>query len=215
MQWKATGSVQTKARRPDQRWIRLMGMPAMRAGRNESFPKIRAAVTICPRAKTPAAVANHAFAAIAELKIAVTMSVYVPLTLATIAADATQYDRRVSTSVRLVLVPVLLFAVVTGAVFALAKLHLARPELRTAANAKVQLGDFYNGETVFSQKCASCHGQHAEGTKIAPKLVDDTITLAAAKAQIDNGGSVMPAKLVTGKQERDVLAYLATILKPS
>jgi hypothetical protein len=35
--------------------------------------------------------------------------------------------------------------------------------------------------------------------------------VAAAKTQIDNGGGIMPAKLVTGSREDDVLAYLATI----
>jgi ubiquinol-cytochrome c reductase cytochrome c subunit len=133
-----------------------------------------------------------------------------------VAADATQYDRRMSSAARLALVALLFFTVVSGGVFALAKLHLARPGLpHVAPNAKVQLGDFYNGQTVFSQKCASCHGQNAEGTTIAPKLAGAAITLAAAQAQIDAGGGVMPAKLVVGKQERDVLAYLATILKPS
>jgi mono/diheme cytochrome c family protein len=131
-----------------------------------------------------------------------------------VVADATQYDRRVSTAgLRLVLIPVLLLAAVSGVVFALAKLHLARPGLPHAANAKVQLGDFYNGQTLFTQKCAACHGRNAEGTKIAPKLDGAPIPLAVAKAQIDAGGSVMPPKLVTGAQERDVLAYLATILK--
>jgi len=40
------------------------------------------------------------------------------------------------------------------------------------------------------------------------------LSLAAAKAQIDNGGSGMPASLARGGQERDVLAYLATVLAP-
>ena len=118
-----------------------------------------------------------------------------------------------SRTTRLVVVPVLLFGATSGAVFGLAKAHLAKPGLpKLAANAKVQLGDFYTGQTVFSQKCAACHGQNAEGTKIAPKLDGAAISLARAKAQIDGGGSVMPAKLVTGKQEADVLAFLATIL---
>jgi len=72
----------------------------------------------------------------------------------------------------------------------------------------------YRGETVFSQKCASCHGAGGAGGGIGPKLIGDPLSLAAAKAQIDNGGSVMPASLVRGGQERDVLAYLATVLAP-
>jgi mono/diheme cytochrome c family protein len=129
------------------------------------------------------------------------------LTLASIRADATQYDRRVP---RLVVVP-LLFVTVSGVVFGLAKLHLARPGVPHAANVK--LGDFYNGETVFSQDCAACHGAAGKGGGIGPKLQGAPISLARAQAQIDAGGAVMPAGIVKGKAEADVLAYLATILK--
>ena len=107
----------------------------------------------------------------------------------------------------------LLFVAVSGTVFVLAKLHLARPGLPTAApGAKVVLGDFYRGQTTFSQKCAACHGVDGKGGSIGPKLDGDTISLAAAKAQIDAGGGTMPGGLVKGAQEADVLAFLATIL---
>jgi mono/diheme cytochrome c family protein len=130
-----------------------------------------------------------------------------------VVRDATEYDRRVSSSgLRLPLTALLLFAVVSAAVFTLAKLHLARPSVHVGANEQVKLGDFYNGQTVFFQKCGACHGQNAQGTKIAPKLEGLQISLAVAKAQIDAGGGVMPAGLVSGRAESDVLAYLATIL---
>ena len=114
-------------------------------------------------------------------------------------------------SQRLVLVPVALFCLVSGGVFGLAKLHLARPGVPKSSGA-IKLGDFYRGETVFSQHCAACHGQGGVGGSIGKKLVGDPISLAKAVAQIDGGGSVMPAGLVKGRNERDVLAYLATIL---
>jgi len=114
-----------------------------------------------------------------------------------------------------VAVLVAVFLGVSGTAFGLAKLHLARPGLpKVAPGQKVVLGDFYNGQTVFQKTCSSCHGENGEGTSIAPKLAGLKITLGAAMAQIDAGGGVMPAHLVTGKQERDVLAYLATILSP-
>ena len=109
------------------------------------------------------------------------------------------------------------FLVVSGGMFALAKLHLARPGLpKAAAGAKVQLGDFYRGQTAFSLKCAACHGADGKGGSIGPKLDGLALPLAAAKAQIDAGGGTMPGRLVTGQQEGDVLAFLATILaKPA
>ena len=109
---------------------------------------------------------------------------------------------------------VIAFVVVSGLVFVLAKAHLARPGLPKAVpGQKIQLGDFYNGQTVFSQKCAACHGTDGKGGPVGPKLDGLAVSLAVAKAQIDNGGSTMPPRLVAGKQEADVLAFLATILK--
>jgi mono/diheme cytochrome c family protein len=130
--------------------------------------------------------------------------------------DATRYDRRVSSRsrrTRLVVIPLVLFVVVVGAVFTLAKLHLARPSVPKAAAGQIQLGDPYNGETVFQANCAGCHGDGGKGGGGGPRLVGDPITLAAVKAQIDGGGSVMPPGIVSGKSERDVLAYLAGIVR--
>lgn len=115
--------------------------------------------------------------------------------------------------IRLVVVPAILFAVFAGTAFALAKLHLAKPGTPRASGT-VAVGDSYRGETIFSQQCASCHGQGGSGG-IGPRLIGASISLAAAKAQIDNGGGTMPAGLVSGQSEKDVLAYLASILAPS
>jgi mono/diheme cytochrome c family protein len=113
-----------------------------------------------------------------------------------------------SRRVRLLLVPALLFVAVSASAFTLAKLHLAKPGV--PASGSVKLGDAYRGQTVFSTTCAACHGANAEGG-VGPKLDGAQITVAAAKAQIDNGGGAMPGKLVQDGQEEDVLAYLATI----
>ena len=116
-----------------------------------------------------------------------------------------------SRRVRLLVVPAVLFVAVSASAFTLAKLHLAKPGLPKSGSIK--LGDAYRGQTVFSMTCAACHGNAAQGG-VGPKLAGAQISLAVAKAQIDNGGGSMPPKLVQGGQEADVLAYLATILKP-
>jgi mono/diheme cytochrome c family protein len=113
---------------------------------------------------------------------------------------------------RLVLVPAVLFLAVSASTFALAKLHLAKPA--APASASVTLGDAYRGETVYATSCASCHGAAAEGG-VGPALDGAPISLAAVKAQIDTGSGAMPGGLVTGRQEEDVLAYLATLLAPA
>jgi mono/diheme cytochrome c family protein len=104
--------------------------------------------------------------------------------------------------------PLVLFVVVSAGVFTLAKLHLASP---STASGPVTLGDAVQGKVVYEQKCAPCHGTHAEG-KVGPRLAGASLTVEQARAQIDNGGGIMPAKLVTGGAEADVLAYLKTLL---
>ena len=111
----------------------------------------------------------------------------------------------------MVVVPAVLFVAFSASAFTLAKLHLAKPGL--PASGSVKLGDVYRGQTVFSTNCAACHGKNAQGG-VGPKLDGAQISLAAAKAQIDNGGGAMPPKLLQGRDEEDVLAYLATLFKP-
>jgi mono/diheme cytochrome c family protein len=116
-------------------------------------------------------------------------------------------------ALRLLIVPLALLVTLSGATFALAKLHLAKPGHPKLDGAPVELGDPYRGETIFGQTCSACHGAGGKGGGIGPPLVDNPISLAMAKATIDSGRGAMPAGLVTGAAERDVLAYLATILR--
>jgi mono/diheme cytochrome c family protein len=114
---------------------------------------------------------------------------------------------------RIVVLPLVLFAVVSASVFTLAKLHLAKPATTATASGPVTLGDAQGGQAVFKQTCGGCHGLNAQGG-VGPRLAGAQITVAAAKTQIDNGGGIMPAHLVAGSREDDVLAYLAKIVAP-
>jgi mono/diheme cytochrome c family protein len=146
--------------------------------------------------------------------------VYVVVTLESMRADRTRYDRRMSSPdrpprriARVVVLPLVLFTALSGTAFGLAKLHLAKPGAPKAAPGSVRLGDPYRGELVFQQNCAACHGAGATGG-IGPKLVGAAISLAAVKAQIDQGGGAMPPRLVSGQAEEDVLAYVGTLVAP-
>jgi cytochrome c551 len=153
-----------------------------------------------------------------EEKTDVMMSVYFEATLArkntVVNRDLKRYDRPVSTPDpgwplrRIVLLPLVLFAVVSATAFTLAKLHLAKP---ATTSGPVTLGDPQRGQTIFKQTCGGCHGMNAQGG-VGPRLAGATITLEKARAQIDNGGGIMPAQLVSGSRADDVLAYLATIV---
>jgi mono/diheme cytochrome c family protein len=94
--------------------------------------------------------------------------------------------------------------------FTLAKWHPASPGV--AAAGPVKLGDPYRGQIAFEATCAGCHGTGGKGGGVGPRLIGLELTLARAKQQIDAGGGVMPAGLVSGTKEQDVLAYLATVL---
>lgn len=114
----------------------------------------------------------------------------------------------------LILRPLALFIVISGAVFTLGQLHLAKPGLPSAAaGTKIAIGDSYRGSVAFDQTCGSCHGAGGKGGAIGPRLIGDRISLAAVKQQIDVGGGAMPPGLVKGAAERDILAFMATIIK--
>ena len=109
-------------------------------------------------------------------------------------------------------VPLVLLFGIAGVTYALAKWHPARPGVPKAAAGSVRLGDQYRGETVFQSSCAGCHGSKGAGG-VGPRLEGLPISIAAVKAQIDNGGATMPAGIVKGGAEEDVLAYVATLIK--
>ena len=107
--------------------------------------------------------------------------------------------------------PLALFAAVSLTTVVLAALHVFKPGVPKAAiGSGVRLGDVYRGETVYSQNCAWCHGAAGEGG-IGPPLAARGIPVARIKAQIDAGGGVMPAQLVSGQAEEDVIAYVASL----
>jgi cytochrome c550 len=116
--------------------------------------------------------------------------------------------------VRLVVVPLCLFFGVSAAAFTLAKLSLAEPGVPKVAARNIKLGDPYRGQVVYSQTCAGCHGESGEGG-VGPRLAGATITLAAARAQIENPVGTMPPNLVQGRKLDDVLAYLAQLFEES
>jgi cytochrome c551 len=109
--------------------------------------------------------------------------------------------------------PAVAAAVVSLGAFGLAKWHVLAPGTpKAAAGSTTVLGDGYRGETVFQQNCAVCHGAGGKGGSVGPRLAGARLTVARVKAQIDAGGGAMPPRIVSGRDEQDVLAYLAGIV---
>jgi cytochrome c551 len=115
-----------------------------------------------------------------------------------------------SRTFRLVVVPAILFALVSGTVFVLAELHPAKDEGDAAASAPAA-GDVVRGEQLFAENCSGCHGEGGSGGGVGPTLAGSGISLDEARATIEEGSGVMPADLVQGQELEDVLAYLETI----
>jgi mono/diheme cytochrome c family protein len=113
-------------------------------------------------------------------------------------------------AIRLVVVPAILFAAVSAGVYTLAELHPAKEETDTMQT--VVTGDAARGETLFAERCASCHGEGGEGGDVGPQLVGRDVSIGEARATIENGSGVMPPDLVEGQDLEDVLAYLEGII---
>jgi mono/diheme cytochrome c family protein len=103
-------------------------------------------------------------------------------------------------------------AAVVVATFALAQAQIFDPSASPEVVATG--GDFYRGESVFQRDCASCHGAGGEGGGLGPRLVDAGLDAAEVAATIRQGTGVMPAALVAGREEADVVAYVVAIAQP-
>lgn len=105
--------------------------------------------------------------------------------------------------------PLLVGAVIVVAVFVLAKARIFEPTVAKSAGA----GDARAGQVVYESKCAGCHGTAGKGGGPGPRLAGVGLTATQVSTQIDQGGGVMPAGLVSGKDEADVVAYVVSIAR--
>jgi cytochrome c551 len=110
----------------------------------------------------------------------------------------------------LIVIPAILFVAVSAAVFGFAKWHPAKPG---AASTPVATGprDATRGETLFAEKCATCHGERGTGGGVGPALAGSDLTLGEARTIVTNGRGVMPGGLVQGQDLEDTLAYLQLV----
>jgi mono/diheme cytochrome c family protein len=103
--------------------------------------------------------------------------------------------------------PVTALVCVSGAVFAVAQGQFLAP----AAPASIAPGNVESGMAVFAATCAGCHGDGGAGGGVGPKLAGAGLPAALVQERIDNGSGVMPADLVEGTREADVVAYVVSI----
>jgi mono/diheme cytochrome c family protein len=109
--------------------------------------------------------------------------------------------------------PILVGAAVAVGTFALAKAQIFAPS--APAGAAATGGDIYRGETVFQRECAGCHGAGGTGGGVGPTLAGSGLDAATVTAVVQQGRGVMPAGIVAGQEQADVVAYVVSISSPS
>lgn len=104
--------------------------------------------------------------------------------------------------------PVFVGVAIIVAVFALAKAQVFAPS--TSNGEPTTTGDAQNGEVVFERECAACHGPAGEGGT-GPRLAGSGLDAPEITERIREGAGIMPAGLVRGQEEADVVAYVVSI----
>ena len=86
------------------------------------------------------------------------------------------------------------------------------PATTAPATTEAAAGDAVAGETVFAAVCSGCHlNNGTEAGGIGPKLAGTGLDAAAVENQVNNGGGAMPAKLVSGTDLDNVVAYVVSL----
>ena len=106
--------------------------------------------------------------------------------------------------------PIVVGGAVVAATFALAQAEIFAP---SAPATEAAAGDVDRGEAIFQRECAGCHGEQAEGG-VGPALAGSGLDAAEVAAVVQQGRGVMPAAIVTGQEQADVVAYVASISSP-
>jgi mono/diheme cytochrome c family protein len=108
--------------------------------------------------------------------------------------------------------PLVVGAVIVIAVFVLAKARIFEPS--APATTTTAPGDPARGATIFADTCSGCHGEGAVGGDPGPRLVGSGLDAEKIEARIEQGVGVMPAGLVSGQDEADVVAYVVSVSAP-
>jgi mono/diheme cytochrome c family protein len=103
--------------------------------------------------------------------------------------------------------PIVAGAAVVVAVFLLAQWPIFEPE---ASDEPVLLGGAERGAVLFGESCAGCHGRGGTGGT-GPPLAGSGLEAEEIASAIEQGRGIMPAGIVTGQNQEDVVAYVVSI----
>jgi mono/diheme cytochrome c family protein len=108
--------------------------------------------------------------------------------------------------------PIFVGAAVVVGTFALAKAQIFEPSAPAGTGAS---GDVQRGRTLFARNCAACHGTAGGGGGVGPKLAGAGLDAETVAATVQQGRGVMPAGIVSGQDQADVVAYVVSISNSS
>jgi mono/diheme cytochrome c family protein len=109
--------------------------------------------------------------------------------------------------------PLLIGGAVVLGTFALAQAQVFVPSAPAGGDPNAT-GDMYRGETVYQRDCAGCHGAGGEGG-VGPALFETGLDAAVVAAAVQQGRGVMPAGIVSGQEQVDVVTYVVSLSSPA
>jgi mono/diheme cytochrome c family protein len=104
--------------------------------------------------------------------------------------------------------PILVGGAIAAGTFALAQAEIFAPSAPAGGTAT---GDVDRGASVFEEECAGCHGPGGSGGGVGPALVGSGLDAAAVATAVEQGRGIMPAGIVEGQEQADVVAYVVSI----
>ena len=107
--------------------------------------------------------------------------------------------------------PLLVGGAVVVGTFALAQAQVFAPSAPAEPGAA---GDAVRGEAIFASECAGCHGEGGRGGA-GPALFETGLDATEVATVVQQGRGVMPAGIVTGQDQADVVAYVVSISSPA
>lgn len=109
--------------------------------------------------------------------------------------------------------PLLVGGAVAAGTFALAQAPVFAPSAPAGGDPNAT-GDIYRGETVYQRACAGCHGAGGEGG-VGPALFETGLDATEVAAAVEQGRGVMPAGIVSGQEQVDVVTYVVSLSSPT
>ena len=107
--------------------------------------------------------------------------------------------------------PIVVGGAVVAATFALAQAEIFAPSAPADTGGA---GDAVRGEQIFASECAGCHGGGGTGG-VGPALFETGLDAMEVAIVVQQGRGVMPAGIVTGQDQADVVAYVVSISSPA